>query len=29
VIYHGLSINFNIDLEKFRKINPCGLDGKK
>jgi len=29
VIYHGLSINFHNDLEKFRKINPCGLDGKE
>ena len=26
VIYHGLSINFNINLINFRKINPCGLD---
>ena len=26
VIYHGLSINFNINLIDFRKINPCGLD---
>ena len=29
VIHHGLSINFNNDLEKFRKINPCGLNGKE
>ena len=29
VIYHGLSINFHNDLEKFRKINPCGLDGRE
>jgi lipoyl(octanoyl) transferase len=29
VIHHGLSINFHNDLEKFRKINPCGLDGKE
>jgi lipoyl(octanoyl) transferase len=29
VIHHGLSINFNNDLEKFRKINPCGLDGRE
>ena len=26
VIYHGLSINFDINLINFRKINPCGLD---
>ena len=26
VIYHGLSINFDINLIDFRKINPCGLD---
>ena len=25
VIYHGLSINFNNNLNNFRKINPCGL----
>ena len=25
VIHHGLSINFNNDLEDFRKIDPCGL----
>jgi len=25
VVYHGLSINFNVDLKLFRKINPCGL----
>ena len=29
VIHHGLSINFHNDLEKFRKINPCGLDGRE
>ena len=29
VIHHGLSINFHNDLEKFRKINPCGLNGKE
>ena len=29
VIHHGLSINFNNDLEKFRKIDPCGLDGRE
>ena len=26
VVYHGLSINFNVDLKLFRKINPCGLE---
>ncbi len=25
VIYHGLSINFENNLNNFRKINPCGL----
>ena len=29
VIYHGLSINFNINLINFRSINPCGLDGNE
>ena len=29
VIHHGLSINFHNDLKKFRKINPCGLDGRE
>ena len=29
VIYHGLSINFNINLTEFRKIDPCGLDGNE
>ena len=29
MIHHGLSINFNNDLDKFRKINPCGLDGRE
>jgi len=29
VIYHGLSINFNINLVDFRSINPCGLDGNE
>ena len=27
VIYHGISINFNNDLQNFRKIRPCGLEG--
>ena len=26
VIYHGVSINFKPDLQKFRLINPCGLN---
>ena len=26
VIYHGISININLSLSDFRKINPCGLD---
>ena len=26
VIYHGISINLNLSLTDFRKINPCGLD---
>ena len=25
VIYHGISINLNLTLADFRKINPCGL----
>ena len=29
VIYHGLSINFNINLIDFRSISPCGLDGNE
>ena len=29
VIYHGLSINFDLNLVDFRKINPCGLDGNE
>ena len=29
VIYHGLSINFNINLIEFRRIDPCGLDGNE
>ena len=28
IIHHGLSINFNLDLENFQKINPCGLNSK-
>ena len=26
VIYHGISINLNLHLDDFRKINPCGLE---
>jgi len=26
VIYHGISINLNLPLNNFRKINPCGLE---
>ena len=29
VSYHGLSINFNINLTEFRRIDPCGLDGNE
>ena len=25
IIHHGLSINFNLDLDNFQKIDPCGL----
>ena len=25
--YHGLSLNVNMDLEPFARINPCGLLG--
>ncbi len=28
IIYHGLSINFNLDLENFKKIDPCGLNSQ-
>ena len=28
VVHHGLSINFNIDLDNFQKIDPCGLNSK-
>jgi lipoyl(octanoyl) transferase len=24
--YHGLSLNVNIDLNPFKKINPCGIE---
>ena len=26
VIYHGISINLDLSLDDFRKINPCGLE---
>jgi len=26
VIYHGISLNLNLHLTDFRKINPCGLE---
>ena len=26
VIYHGISINLDLSLVDFRKINPCGLE---
>ncbi len=25
--YHGLSLNVNIDLEPFSRVNPCGFEG--
>ncbi len=28
IIYHGLSINFNLDLDNFQKIDPCGLNSE-
>ena len=28
IIHHGLSINFNPNLDNFQKINPCGLNAK-
>ncbi len=28
IIHHGLSINFNLDLNNFQKIDPCGLNSK-
>ncbi len=29
IAYHGCSININNDLDKYKKIIPCGLDNKK
>ena len=28
IIHHGLSINFNPDINNFKKIDPCGLNSK-
>jgi len=25
--YHGLAVNVSLDLEPFRRINPCGYQG--
>lgn len=27
--YHGLSLNVDMDLEPFQRINPCGFEGLK
>ena len=27
--YHGISLNVNMDLEPFSRINPCGYEGLK
>src|SRR5262249_7879758 len=27
--FHGLAFNVNMDLEPFRRINPCGFQGLK
>ncbi len=29
VSFHGLSLNYEIDLNYFELINPCGLEGQK
>ena len=29
VIYHGISINLDLSLINFRKINPCGLEAEQ
>jgi len=29
VTYHGFALNVNCDLEPFRRIRPCGLDGER
>ena len=28
IIHHGLSINFDLDLDNFQKIDPCGLNSR-
>ncbi len=28
IIHHGLSINFDLDLDNFQRIDPCGLNSK-
>ena len=28
IIHHGLSINFDLNLDNFQKIDPCGLNSK-
>ena len=25
--YHGISLNFDMDLSPFKQINPCGYEG--
>ena len=27
--YHGISINFDMDLSPFKQINPCGYEGQE
>jgi lipoyl(octanoyl) transferase len=27
--YHGLSVNIDMELEPYRQINPCGIEGLK
>ena len=29
IAYHGFSININNNLEKYKKIIPCGIKNKK
>jgi lipoyl(octanoyl) transferase len=29
IAYHGFSININVDLKKYKKIIPCGINDKK
>ena len=29
MIYHGVSINLDLSLIDFRKINPCGLEANQ